>query len=56
MFSDFRKVDGFVTAYKIELILNDNKEIITNIDSIAINPQLDDSIFRKPISLKNYSK
>ena len=48
-FSDFREVDGLVFPFLIETHAADRPEVLTiTIDTIELNPDLDDSVFRFP--------
>jgi hypothetical protein len=48
-FSDFREVDGLVFPYRIETHAADRPEVLTiAIDTIEVNPDLDDSEFEFP--------
>jgi len=48
-FSDFREVDGLVFPFHIETHVLDRPETITiTVDSVEINPEIDDSQFRFP--------
>lgn len=48
-FSDFREVDGLVFPFLIETHVADRPEVLTiTIDTIELNPDLDDAQFRFP--------
>lgn len=48
-YSDFREVDGLVFPFHIETHVVDRPETITlDVDTVEINPEIDDSQFRYP--------
>jgi len=48
-FSDFREVDGLIFPFLVETHIADRPEVLTiTIDTIELNPDLEDSVFRFP--------
>jgi hypothetical protein len=48
-FSDYRKADGYTTAYKIEISVGGGQMIINSvIDKVEVNKPVEASIFNKP--------
>jgi hypothetical protein len=48
-FSDYRKADGFATAYKIEISVGGGQMVITSlVEKVEVNKPVDESIFNKP--------
>jgi hypothetical protein len=49
LFSDFREVDGLVFPFHIETHVEGSPEVITiNLETIELNPEIDDAVFRLP--------
>jgi hypothetical protein len=47
-FSDYRKNDGYATAYKIDIDAGGQYQISANITKVELNKPVDESIFNKP--------
>ena len=48
-FTDFRKVDGFVTPHSMEVSAAGGQAIINmTVDKVEVNPQVDEAIFKRP--------
>ncbi len=51
VFREYKKIDGILMAHEFDLIVNGKKDITTIFDNIELNPDIDNSIFRKPATL-----
>jgi len=51
LFEKFEKTDEIVHIKKYNFIVNDQTDVVTVIDSVLINPDIDESIFKKPKTL-----
>ena len=47
-FSDYRKTDGFASAYKVDIDAGGQVQITANITKVELNKPVDESIFSKP--------